>query len=46
MSPPRNFTARVQENATIGTQVVHVHAVDTDIGEHLTTTQFSKDSML
>ena len=32
LSPPSNFTLRVQENETIGAEVVRVHAIDTDIG--------------
>ena len=32
LSPPSNFTVRVPENATVGTEVVRVHAVDTDVG--------------
>ena len=33
LSPPSNFTLRVQENETIGAEVVRVHAIDTDIGK-------------
>ena len=35
LSPPSNFTLRVQENETIGAEVVRVHAIDTDIGRLL-----------
>lgn len=30
--PPRNFTIRVPENASLGSEVIRVRAVDTDVG--------------
>ncbi len=30
--PPRNFTIRVYENATLGQEIISVKAVDTDVG--------------
>ncbi len=30
--PPRNFTIRVYENASVGFEVIRVKAVDTDVG--------------
>ncbi|XP_077287524.1 cadherin 88C [Arctopsyche grandis] len=32
VSPPQNVTIRIPENATVGTMVVEVHAIDGDIG--------------
>ncbi|XP_059472366.1 cadherin-23 [Neocloeon triangulifer] len=32
LSPPHNYTVIVPENATIGTPVIEVHAIDDDIG--------------
>ena len=34
ISPPRNFTIRVPENASIGSEVITVRAIDTDIGSN------------
>ena len=32
ISPPRNFTIRIAENASVGEEVIRVRAIDTDIG--------------
>lgn len=34
ISPTNNFTIRVPENATLGTQIIQVRAVDDDIGQN------------
>ena len=34
IKPPRNFTIRIAENASVGTEVIQVKAVDTDIGSN------------
>ncbi|KAL1123291.1 hypothetical protein AAG570_002377 [Ranatra chinensis] len=34
VSPPHNFTIRVPENATVGSTVIGVEAVDSDIGQN------------
>uniref|UniRef100_A0A0K2V387 Putative LOC100748423 [Bombus impatiens] n=1 Tax=Lepeophtheirus salmonis TaxID=72036 RepID=A0A0K2V387_LEPSM len=34
LHPPRNFTIRIPENLTIGSEVIHVEASDTDIGSN------------
>ena len=34
ISPPRNFTIRVPENASLGADIITVQAIDTDIGSN------------
>ena len=34
INPPKNFTIRVSENASLGSEIVTVQAIDTDIGSN------------
>ncbi|XP_067141770.1 cadherin-23 isoform X2 [Centruroides vittatus] len=34
LKPPKNFTIKVAENATLGTVVVETHATDADVGQN------------
>ena len=34
INPPRNFTIRIPENASLGSEIVTVQAIDTDIGSN------------
>ena len=34
ISPPKNFTVRIPENASLGSDIIAVQAIDTDIGSN------------